>query len=259
MNHGPTSRYPNSAKSEKRYPRLARIYAQVAQRLNSCQNDSDSQHQGQIFPKTVHSLFRGDAGERKGYALIVESALNASDLWSLTNEELLNRITTGHPIAAEDIENTVYRGVSLGLPSWIERLTWKKFRKAFFRDPSARVLRGWNIKLRQNGIHAEDIPVERKGKPLCFGHYEVVSTSGYTMPQKDGKPVYCHRGLLLDYGKGKNPPHLKALRDPIVAVNPGDSSLLLGWTYLDVGVAQVPTPSFFTLERRGPVEYVPET
>jgi hypothetical protein len=32
---------------------------------------------------------------------------------------------------------------------------------------------------------------------------------------------------------------------------------LLGWTYLDLGVGRVGTPSYFVLEREGPLGYVP--
>ena len=68
-------------------------------------------------------------------------------------------------------------------------------------------------------------------------------------------PRPCNRGLLLDYGLGGNPPWdpLSRMRDPIVALAPGRSDLLLGWSYLDLGRIDVPTPSFFLLERERPL------
>ena len=56
--------------------------------------------------------------------------------------------------------------------------------------------------------------------------------------------------LLIDYGKS-------GTRDPLVAVKEGSSELLLGWTYLDLGVTRIGTPSFFVLEREGPLSFVP--
>ena len=49
---------------------------------------------------------------------------------------------------------------------------------------------------------------------------------------------------------------VRRLRDPLVALNPGDPSLLLGWTYLDLGLGlRLGTPSFFSLELDGPLTH----
>jgi hypothetical protein len=63
---------------------------------------------------------------------------------------------------------------------------------------------------------------------------------------------------LLDYGRGGNPALdvTSVVRDPIVAVEAGNANLLLGWTYLDVAGVRFGTPSYFTLERIGPLEAV---
>lgn len=178
----------------------------------------------------------------------------AADLWRMTNEQRLATLVAGHPIDPSALDDSEYRGVSLGLPKVIERLTWQKFRKCFHRDGSQ--LRGWNVRLVQNGLEGEDKPVARRGTPLTFGHYGVVSCEGYTLPENQGRSLRCS-GLMLDYSMGKNPPHLKALRDPIVAVNRDDPSLLLGWSYYDIGFMRGRTPSFFTLERNGPLTFIP--
>ncbi len=176
----------------------------------------------------------------------------------MSNDALAELLVHGHPIDPEDLDDTEYRGVSLGVPELVKKLSWVKFRKCFHRDRATGELRGWNVRLRQNGLDGPDVPMTRQGRPRAFGHFAVVPTRGYPMPKWRGEPLYCHQGLLLDYGKGRsNPPHLRPLRDPIVAVRAGDASLLLGWSYLDLGVTRVPTPSFFTLERTGPLQGPP--
>ena len=47
---------------------------------------------------------------------------------------------------------TENRGISLGLPAWVERLSWKKFAKAFHRDPRTQRLRGWNVRIEQGAL-----------------------------------------------------------------------------------------------------------
>ncbi|MEM9072077.1 MAG: hypothetical protein AAGE52_26460 [Myxococcota bacterium] len=182
-----------------------------------------------------------------------------AELHAMDNDALCDVLVHGHPIDPNELADRDYRGVSLGVWEVVKRLSWTKFRKSFYRDPTTQALRGWNVRMQQNGLEGPDLPVLRRGVPLTFGHYAVVPTRGYAMPRRKGAPVFCHRGLMLDYGLGRgNPPHLRSLRDPIVAVQPGDASLLLGWTYLDLGIARVPTPSFFTLERTGPISHVPK-
>ena len=74
-----------------------------------------------------------------------------------------------------------------------------------------------------------------------------------------GRSLFLHQALMLDYGLGGNGlDPIAMLRDPIVAVEGDDSRLLLGWSFLHVGPANVPTPSFFTLEDEGPrTHFVP--
>lgn len=174
----------------------------------------------------------------------------------MSTDELARLLEGGHPIDAAALDDTEYRGTSLGMPGWLERLTWSKFRKTFHRDPKTGALRGWNVRLEQNGREAPDVPLRKGGAPFTFGHFVVVSASGYRAPRRRGRAVQFQHGLMLDYGLGKNllgP--LRALRDPIVALRPGDPTLLLGWSYLELGRALVPTPSFFTLEHAGPLTH----
>jgi hypothetical protein len=187
--------------------------------------------------------------------------MDVSTLHRMSTDELVRALEHGHPVDPHALDDTEYRGTSLGLPGFVERLTWKKFRKTFHRDPATGALRGWNVRLVQNGREAPDVPRTKRALlgaavPHTFGHYEVVSATGYPMPTWKGRVVWAHRGLMIDYGRGANPPGLmRRVRDPLVAVNAGDPTLLLGWSYVDLGFARVGTPSFFTLELAGPLTH----
>ena len=177
---------------------------------------------------------------------------NAHDFLDLDRGALAEILRSGHPIDATALAGYAYRGVSLGLPAIVDRVAWKTFRKCFHRDSPAAPIRGWNVRLEQNGLDAPSIPLRRRGEPFCFGHFHVVPTGGR------GVPRGADRGLLLDYGLGGNAAldPTRLLRDPLVALAPGGLDLLLGWSYLEIGGLRVPTPSFFTLEREGPLDHV---
>jgi hypothetical protein len=91
----------------------------------------------------------------------------------------------------------------------------------------------------------------QNGAPVTFGHFEVVTLTEYRVPRA------CGDGLMLDYGRGGNRvlDVIGLLRDPIVAVTAGDPTLLLGWSYLDLGLCRLGTPSFFLLDRERPLEH----
>lgn len=153
-----------------------------------------------------------------------------AELLSASRDELRTRLAQGFPIEAARLDDTVYRGISLGLPAWVERLTWKKFAKAFHRDPDTKRLRGWNVRIEQDGLDRPWRTRVRGGRPWTFGHFEVVS-------DRDR--------LVLDYG---------VLRDPLVALHANSVEHLLGWSYLAIGPAKIPTPSYFLLERERPLD-----
>lgn len=178
-----------------------------------------------------------------------ENRQSSRDFLQLSRAELRRALERGHAIDPAALDDTEYRGTSLGLPAWVERLSWKKFKKVFHRDPATGLLRGWNVRLEQNALDGPCIPLVKKGEPFTFGHYLVVD------PSTRHVPAGADRGLLIDYGKGGNPSFdfTNLLRDPIVCVNEGDPKLLLGWSYLDFGWFRLGTPSFFTLEYDGPL------
>ena len=178
--------------------------------------------------------------------------MKARDLMNASTDDLARALASGFAIDPRSLDDTEYRGVSLGLPEAIESLTWKTFRKVFHRDPITHALRGWNVRMKQNGIDGPSEPLEKDGAPITFGHFEVLPAQGYPVPRG------VERGLMLDYGLGNN--HVLdptgRLRDPVVALNEGDNTVLLGWTYVDVAGQPVGTPSYFTLEREGLLSYI---
>jgi hypothetical protein len=181
-----------------------------------------------------------------------EAAVLSRELHLLCGRDLRAVFAAGHAIDPAQLDDSEYRGVSLGLPAFVEKLTWKKFKKVFHREPGTGVLRGWNVQLEQNALDAPCVPKRRRGEPITFGHFRVVAANGRPMPVP-GRP-----SLVLDYGLGENARFdvLRFVRDPLVAVNAGDARLLLGAMYLELGSLRLPTPSFFTLERDGALEQV---
>ena len=152
-------------------------------------------------------------------------------------------LAAGDPVAPEVLAGRRYRGISLGLPAWVEALTWKTFAKSFVAEDGR--VRGWNERLEQTGLEGPLKSRLRGGEPVTFGHFEVVrGESG---------------SALLDYGRGGNSPWdpVRFVRDPLVCLRPGDPSRLLGWTWLQLGRRRLGTPSWFLLEDAGAVEHVP--
>lgn len=146
----------------------------------------------------------------------------------LSARELANAFAAGRPVELDEVAGWIYRGTSLGLPRWIEKLSWIKFAKAFHRDGD--IVRGWNLRIEQDALDRPWRPQLRRGRAVTFGPFVAVRDE---------------RGTVLDYGLGGG--GLRVLRDPLVALDDrGD--VLLGRSLLQLGVT-VPTPSYFLLER----------
>lgn len=160
-----------------------------------------------------------------------------ADLLAASRDELRRLLERGHPIDPTELDDSVYRGISLGLPAWVERLSWKKFAKAFHRDPATSALRGWNVRIEQDGLERPWRARTRRGRTWTFGHFAVV---------REGEHV------TLDYGAGRALA-MKAVRDPLVALNAGSVELLLGRSDIAIGPTRLATPSYFVLEREGPL------
>ena len=173
------------------------------------------------------------------------------DLLGMKRKQLMEVLRAGHAIDPNELDDMEYKGISLGLPGWVEKLSWKKFKKTFHRDPDTGELRGWNVRIEQNAMDEPWVPMKRGDGPKTFGHYRVVDPSGHKMPKLD------NRGLLIHYGLGDNGrlDPLNRMRDPLVAVHSGSADLLLGWSYVDLGLLRLGTPSFFSLERDIPLTH----
>ena len=176
--------------------------------------------------------------------------MRASDLLSLSNSKLRAMLLAGHPFDPQALAGSRYRGISLGLPAWVEALTWKKFAKCFSAVEDG-TIRGWNQRIVQDGLDAEWTPQRDKDDaPRCFGFFTVLPRDQL------GVPRGLEHSCLIHYGLGGNHPldPTGRLRDPLVSLNEGDSDLLLGWSYLDLGAGmRLGTPSYFVLERDGPI------
>ncbi len=159
---------------------------------------------------------------------------------AMTGAELAQAMAAGHAIEPSALDDSRYRGISLGLPAFVEALTWKTFEKTFHRDPASGELRGWNVRLEQTGWTSAPVARKRDGWPWTFGHYDVHA----------GHPV------LLDYGSRRNfaLDPMRLVRDPLVALDAGSVQWLLGRSDIAGGLR---TPSYFLLERLGPLVHLP--
>jgi hypothetical protein len=172
--------------------------------------------------------------------------------------ELRRRLAEGHPIDPRALEGWSYRGVSLGLPRVVEKLSWKTFQKVFWRNPADGRLLGWNVRLEQDGVDAPSRPKrDRHGEPLTTWFYEVLTPTEAKLPRS--WPRGFNQGLVIDYARANNPAldTVRVVKDPLVALEPGNSDLLLGVSAVALPGLCVKTPSWFLLEREAPVKHVP--
>ena len=146
---------------------------------------------------------------------------------------LAERLASGTAITPEALAGFSYRGISLGMPEWFDRVVWKTFMKSF-RQEGGRV-RGYNVRMEQNGIDGAVRPRQKRGKPWIFGHFDVRAPKAREVPQA------CGPGVVFDYG-------LSPTRDAVVSLD-GTPDLLLGVLYVALPGRSFRTPSYFTLER----------
>lgn len=150
---------------------------------------------------------------------------------ALPRRELSQVMASGRAFEPIALAGWLFRGTTLGLPAVVERLTWVKFAKAFCRDPGAPRVRGWNVRVEQDGLDQPWRVRVRGGSPVTFGDFVVEPHAG---------------GVVLDYRIDRTP--VRVLRDPLVALD-AEADLLLGRSLLQLGPARVGTPAYFLLER----------
>jgi len=160
----------------------------------------------------------------------------------------------GSPIPLDRLANTEFHGTSLGLPSWVERLAWKKFKKVFYQGPEDPLVRGWNVRVERNAVREPWLTAYKDQKPITYGHYRVQPTAG------EGLPEPLRHARVLDYRCGGNrwSDPTRFLIDPLVALDGEVADLLLGLSYVAIGGRELRTPSFFSLQRGEVLEHVAE-
>lgn len=180
------------------------------------------------------------------------------DLLAMKNADLWEIVARGAPVPADAVADSTYTGIDLSMPGWFHALMWKSFRKTFHRDPATGVIRGWNVKVEQTGWATPPAPKrDRRGVPLTFGHYELRDAAGLRFPRG------WSGGTYLDYRFAGNLAFdwpARAGYCPLVCVNPGDPTLLLGWEVFNVSGLQVPLDDYWVLVREGalaPEDVVP--
>jgi len=164
-------------------------------------------------------------------------ALEQTSLWDL--EKVFVRGTTPN---LDELVGWEFRGINhlpLNKLPIANLLGIKKFLKGFFRTEDGRVM-GYNAPVQNNALDGRWHVAEKK-----FGYYEVLPVDPTARDNK-----YLH-AVLLDYGKGKNPPlePSQVLRDYLVQVDPNNPNLYLGKADAAIGPLRIPTTNFFILER----------
>ena len=179
--------------------------------------------------------------------------LTLRDLMGMNRHQHHEVLRRAHPLDTDELAETQYLGVDLSLPGFMRKLLWHTFRKCFHRDPETGVLRGWNVRMEQNGVDGPAVAMTtRSGEQKTFGHYQVRSAVGLKFPKGWRGPHYLDYGvagnLALDMGK--------LGYTPLIAVNEGSMDLLLGWEVFKIGPLQLPLPLYWALKRHGPLERV---
>jgi hypothetical protein len=140
-----------------------------------------------------------------------------------STRELARRFAAGRPVSVDELVGRRFLGRSLGQPRFVERLTWRTFRK----DIRA-VDDGVNVRLPQPWQRA-DRP-EREEMPFV-----VTATDD---------------GAVIDYRPRHPLPHPLGLSvDPVRRIDDGEGGppVLLGVTELWLGRRRLRTPTWFAL------------
>jgi hypothetical protein len=176
--------------------------------------------------------------------------LTLDDLMQMDRHQLHAIVSKAHPIDPDALDGQQYLGVDLSLPGFMNQILWKTFRKSFLRDPETGAVRGWNTRMEQTGVTGPQVPKTKDGHDWTFAHYELRSAEGLRFPWGWKGQHY------LDYGVVGNPFGENLGYTPLVAVNEGDSSLLLGWEIFRIAGCNLPLPDYWALKLDGPIGYV---
>ena len=159
------------------------------------------------------------------------------------DEALEQVIAQGGMPDFDELEGWEFRGYNVNPAS--ELIRARKFKKGFYADPAdPAVMRGYNVKVEQNGLLNPWVDQLQHGSPVRHALYAV-----YPVRANEKDNLYP-QALMLNYGMGQNPPldPSRVLRDYLVQVSPDNTDLYLGKAYAAIG----PFRSFggwFILER----------
>ena len=159
------------------------------------------------------------------------------ELAALTKPELEQVFATGSPPEATAI--TGFEFLGFNHPRATAMLGIRKFIKAFYLDEERRAF-GCNTPVVQNGLGAQWIHRPSADSPKRYAFFQVLPGGA--------------DGLLLDYGRGGNPPYdiSNILRDYLVRPDAGNDDLLLGKAYFVVAGRRL-AHSYFIIERSRPL------
>lgn len=183
----------------------------------------------------------------------MDGKVTFENLLEMNKEQVAEVFWRGHPLDLDQLDNSHYLGVDLGMPSWFHKFFWKTFRKTFYYDAELQVLRGWNVKLEQTGWDNPLIAKKNKeGEDFSFAHYVVESAKGKQFP-KNWSGDYFLNYSSLNNNFGENLAYT-----PLVAVNEGDMDLLIGWEIFKIGSLFIPLNDHWVLKREGPLQQIVE-
>jgi hypothetical protein len=171
---------------------------------------------------------------------------------TLSRKSLATMLAEGHSIDRTALADTVYKGISLGLPSFVEALSWVVFAKTFQYVPATYTLRGWNVRCEQTPLESPvKYRTKKDGSVETFGPYLVRE-----IRETDARPRPYRDGLMIDYSMdGHARGSMARTRDSIVAVEAGSVDVLLGWSWISVGKGGLSTPSYFALLRERTLDH----
>ncbi|RME78219.1 MAG: hypothetical protein D6785_12175 [Planctomycetota bacterium] len=167
--------------------------------------------------------------------------MNLLEMHQKNHGELEKILQEGREPKLEDLADKRFKGVNT--PWYTRILGIKKFMKGFeWKDKDGkRLLEGYNIPVKQNGLSKPWIPKPSPEKPKRFGFFLV-------LPSSEHQSALYPNSVLLDYSQGENPWYepAKLLRDYLVEVCPPPTPLYLGKAYLSMGIKIY--VSYFILE-----------
>ncbi|MBI5503084.1 MAG: hypothetical protein HY907_22755 [Deltaproteobacteria bacterium] len=168
------------------------------------------------------------------------------------DEDLEDVMRCGHCPDLARLSGWEFRGFNT--PEVLQLAGIRKFKKGFYRvDPSRSHrdgIQGYNVNVAQGTLGDPWVDVEKNGKPVRMGWYEVRPVN---LADADNK---YHNAALINYAasdKNLAVDPTRLLRDYLVQVYADNPDLYLGKAFLAFGPLRM-FVSYFVLERHNPSE-----